>query len=544
MHDSFLLISKMSKIKNTVLIQIRKNGIQVLLLLSIFVTLASFILTKVGEKDIQYGQERIIHTYTVIQYTDQLTSLLKDAETSQRGYLLTMDEKYLEPYQNAKSNIASTQKLLEERVAQTPVQAERATRLRQLTSLRLEDLETTLSVYRNQGQQAAIEMVGTDKGKAIMDNILELFHEFNNQQLSLLETRNQDLAASIFFTSVTQWTSNIFLVFILILAISTINKERKARQKLFSDLDENNKLLLFNDGQTLMKQDETKAVNNLISSLKSATQFIKEIGNHQYNTSFTGITSENQNLNQENLSGELIRMRNQLVKVAEEERRRNWTTNGIAEFAEVLRNERNNLSELSETIVTRLVKYTSANQGGLFILNEEDSENPYLELLAAYAYNRKKFLQKKIQPGEGLVGQAFLEQDIIFLTDVPQNYVTITSGLGDANPRCLLIIPLKLNQEVLGVIELASFKVFEPYQIEFIQKVAESIASTITSVKTNEVTKRLLLNAQEMTEEMKAQEEEMRQNMEELSATQEELQRKEFEYIKRIEELESQQQNI
>ena len=83
------------------------------------------------------------------------------------------------------------------------------------------------------------------------------------------------------------------------------------------------------------------------------------------------------------------------------------------------------------------------------------------------------------------MGQAYLEKDIIFLTEVPKDYVTITSGLGGATPRCILIAPLKVNEEVLGAIELVSFKVFEPHEIEFIKKVAESIASTVTSIKIN-----------------------------------------------------------
>jgi transcriptional regulator with GAF, ATPase, and Fis domain len=124
------------------------------------------------------------------------------------------------------------------------------------------------------------------------------------------------------------------------------------------------------------------------------------------------------------------------------------------------------------------------------------------------------------------------------MTAVPTQYIQITSGLGDAPPRSLLVSPLIVNEEVFGVIELASFQKIESHVQEFVGRIGESIASTISTVRVSEKTKTLLEELQQQTEEMKSQEEEMRQNMEELVATQEEMQRKEQEYLQRIKELE------
>ena len=167
-----------------------------------------------------------------------------------------------------------------------------------------------------------------------------------------------------------------------------------------------------------------------------------------------------------------------------------------------------------------------ANQGGLFLKNDDDRNDIYYDLIATYAFDRKKFNEKRIHHGEGLVGTCAIEKETIYITDIPQNYISITSGLGGATPNSILIVPLKIDEEILGIIEIASFNTFQQYEIEFVEKIAQNIASTLSSVKVSEHTSQLLEKTQQQAEEMAAQEEEMRQNMEELQATQEEAARK------------------
>lgn len=260
------------------------------------------------------------------------------------------------------------------------------------------------------------------------------------------------------------------------------------------------------------------AVNKLVDGLRSTSGFAENIGNGNYQADFTPL-SEN-----DVLGNALINMRNNLEKVAEADKRRNWTTEGIARFGEILRKNNDNLTKLADEIIANLVKYTRANQGGLFIINNMEAQ-PFLELKSCYAWDKKKYLEQKIYAGEGLTGQAWQEKEKIYVTEVPNDYITITSGLGEANPRSVLIVPLKLNDEIYGIIEMASFNEFASYEIEFVEKIAESIASTVSSAKINERTQYLLEDSTILTEQMRAQEEEMRQNMEELQATQEEMQR-------------------
>ncbi len=224
--------------------------------------------------------------------------------------------------------------------------------------------------------------------------------------------------------------------------------------------------------------------------------------------------------------------RDKLVAERDQSEKRQWVNEGLAKFGEILR-AHENLDELGYSVVKNLVEYCKLTQGGIFIVTEGDE--PLLELKGCYAYERKKFLQRKIEPGQGLIGQCYLEREKILLYKVPDDYVHITSGLGDANPTCLILLPLKTEDSIEGVIEMAGFRRFEPHELEFLEKVCESTATVFKNVKNSERTRRLLQASQEHAEMMRSQEEEMRQNMEELAATQEEMQRKEQEFIRQIE---------
>jgi methyl-accepting chemotaxis protein len=259
-----------------------------------------------------------------------------------------------------------------------------------------------------------------------------------------------------------------------------------------------------------------------------------QLANMQNNIAFAseiskGNLAASYQLHEEDMLGKsLTEMRSSLIEAAKKEEQEKFKNVGLAEISDILRNSSASLEDLANQVLTRIIKYMNINQGGLFILQKEE-EGTYLELLASYAYNRKKYISRKIEIGEGLLGQAALEKDTVFLTDIPKDYINITSGLGEARPNCVLIVPIKSNDRMVGVMEFASFQVFQPHQIEFLEKLSETIASTIISVQVNQKTKMLLERSQQQAEELRAQEEEMRQNMEEMEATQEEMHRKEIE---------------
>ena len=322
----------------------------------------------------------------------------------------------------------------------------------------------------------------------------------------------------------------LLLIAIVIWIIAySISKPVVKTTKVLSDLakgdiDESKKI-------KIKSQDEigqmNQSVNTLIDGLNKTAEFAQEIGKGNLDKEFELLSDKDV------LGNSLLEMRESLKEAREQEEKRkiedqkqNWATQGLAKFGEILRQNTDDMHEFGYHIISNLVKYIDANQGGLFIINDDDKNDKFIELLACYAYERRKYMEKRIDFGVGLIGRCIQEQKTIYMTDLPDEYINITSGLGEAVPNALLIVPLKVNDEIFGVVELAGFNEFEGHVIKFVEEVGESIASTISTTKINIRTNQLLEQSQQQSEEMASQEEEMRQNMEELQATQEEAARR------------------
>ncbi len=284
----------------------------------------------------------------------------------------------------------------------------------------------------------------------------------------------------------------------------------------------------FNDERGEM----ISAINVLTDNLRNTKEFVTEVGKGNFESEVNVFD------NKGDLGASLDEMRSELHKIAkerekqeQEDEKRNWITQGIAHFNDILRQNTDSIEELSYKVLKTLVEYLNAVQGALFVINDDDKSNSFLELKAAFAYDRRKFIDKKIQIGEGLAGRSVQEKSVVHLTEIPGDFFEITSGLGSTKPKALLVTPLKLNDDIFGVIEVAGLKDFEDYHIEFAKKISETVASAISSMKISIQTTKLLTESKIVAEELATKEEQMRQNMEELQATQEEAARKEAEAI-------------
>ncbi|MBC8112521.1 MAG: GAF domain-containing protein [Verrucomicrobia bacterium] len=284
--------------------------------------------------------------------------------------------------------------------------------------------------------------------------------------------------------------------------------------------------------QTLDDAKKADSLNTQLTNVSQNIAFAEEVS--QGNLVFEYQLADEK----DELGKALLKMRENLLESQKREQQERFTTEGVAHIGEILRMHNQDMASMADLVVKSIVKYIHANQAGLFLL-EDDNQTPVLNLKACYAYDRKKFITKQIAIGEGLIGQCFLEKEIIYTTQIPDNYIKITSGLGQSNPTCLVLVPIKSEEKVVGVLEIASFHPLETKEFTFLEKISESLASVIMTANINEKTKELLEASQQNTEVMKAQEEEMRQNMEELQAIQEEVSRKVKDYERLLVEKEN-----
>ena len=215
----------------------------------------------------------------------------------------------------------------------------------------------------------------------------------------------------------------------------------------------------------------------------------------------------------------LIDMRDNLRDTYQQENERKWLTQGVAEFGNTLRRY-DDQRKLYDQMLSFIIKYTSASLGALFVSDMQDTSQRTLQRVAVYAYGRKKYINGSIRAGEGLAGQAFLERAMITLNEVPDNYLKIESGLGEAQPAYIVVSPLIIDGIPYGVLELASFKAIEKHKIQFITSISQELASVIKTLQANERTQLLLEETKLKEEKLRANEEAMQQTIGELHAIQ------------------------
>lgn len=260
-----------------------------------------------------------------------------------------------------------------------------------------------------------------------------------------------------------------------------------------------------------------KKIIELKTNKNEAIAFAEIIGNGDFQKSFVFQNPQN------DLAQMLVTMRQKLKLANEEETKRNWAIDGYAKFDQIFRENLNsNLDVLGRILVSNLVKYVNANQCGIFVIQENDNQPSFISLLASYAFSKNQ-QKEQIDLDEGLVGECIRTKEVIFIDNLPETYLTIESGLGVTAPKCVLIVPTVINNTALGAIEIASLNTFEPYQIDFIKKIATNFAYTYQYLKSSATMSHLFEISKKNAEELTVKEKILLENEIELKNAQETL---------------------
>ncbi|MGC3944886.1 MAG: CHASE3 domain-containing protein [Chryseolinea sp.] len=456
-----------------------------------------------------------------------IISDLNNIDMSLRGYLLVGNEAFIGTYDKIKHQNGPTMVYLQQTLPTIGLEPSVLREMEAMMNKYFELMDKAIALYRAGSATDALTIIKEDHGTAVWQTYMNLSGKIDPVIQELQDESEREygrlLTLSMFFQGV------LFIIGIptLIYAIINLQRTQKRRVTLFQKLDRQNRTLIFDSNEKLDIEDEDAVITSMIDNLKKSESFIKSISQGDLEVKWDGFSKANAEVNNHNISGALLVMRDGMKQRQADALRQQWVSEGLNKLADVIRDNQTNFELLCEKTVAFVVKYLNAQQGSLFVLNKDRDDDPHLSLMSCYAFDKKKHVTKRVDIGEGMLGQVYLEGQPSYITAVPENYIHITSGLGEARPRSLTIYPFKHNDAVVALIEIASFSALDSYALGFLADAGKSIAASMSTIQINARTQSLLEMSQQQMEQLRSQEEEMRQNMEELEATQEEMRRRE-----------------
>lgn len=254
--------------------------------------------------------------------------------------------------------------------------------------------------------------------------------------------------------------------------------------------------------------DET--TSSVLQTMKRKDELGKLV--HSFAKLFKEINMKVQEISEKN---------KELEEAAQKERERNWFSTSVSLFEGILSSQANHLSGLCDEFLLNLVKHTKSSQAALFVKKTSAEGHSIMQLQSCYAYDKKRYISRSINWGEGLVGAVWWEKEAFYMNDIPESYSKIRSGLGEAKPRSVFIIPAISEGEVEAVVEIGAFQEYCENEKALMLEVCKGLAAAIARARLQEQTQLLLKQANTLSEELKKNEEDMKQQMEEMLASRE-----------------------
>jgi CheY-like chemotaxis protein/HAMP domain-containing protein len=395
-----------------------------------------------------------------------------------------------------------------------------------LIKAEMDSIKKTFSEYYPLALQTTTQMINEGLGDDIIESLNTMQQQYNyiQEKLSAMTaekktdmgdsvTEAQNNQQNIIYTIIIVTLLSIILqIVVSVIFTRSITKPLHMIVKASSELSNGNVDVELETDSEDEIGDLAKATSMLVESTKDLTKAADAIGQGQYDVE-VNVRSD-----QDILSNAIVEMKSNLQKMTQENDIQNWLKTGQAELGEKMSGDQS-VVKLAQNVIGYVAPYLDAKVGAIFLKDDDDT----LKLSGSYAYKTRKNLSNVFKIGEGLVGQTALEKQSIIITDVPEDYVKINSGVGEASPLNILVIPLINDEQVTGVIELGSFQKFSEIHLQFLEQASENIAIAFESALSRKRVKELLEQTQNQAEELQSQQEELKVTNEELQSQQEEL---------------------
>jgi CheY-like chemotaxis protein/HAMP domain-containing protein len=286
-------------------------------------------------------------------------------------------------------------------------------------------------------------------------------------------------------------------------------------------------------------RDLTDNVNGLAANLTTQVRAIAEVSTAVTKGDLTRSIAVEAQGEVAKLKDNINEMIINLKETTQKNTEQDWLKTNLARFTRMLQGQRD-MTTVSQMVLSELAPLVDAQQG-VFYVNGGNNGTPLMKLLGSYAFTERKNLSNQFKPGQGLVGQCILEREKILLTNVPDDYIHIGSGLGQATPLNVIVLPVLFENEVKAVIELASFNRFNDTHLTFLDQLTESIGIVLNTIEANTRTEELLQQSQALATELQSQQDELKKTNEQLEKQAENL--RESEELLKSQQEELQQTN-
>ncbi|WP_434386077.1 HAMP domain-containing protein [Melittangium boletus] len=284
----------------------------------------------------------------------------------------------------------------------------------------------------------------------------------------------------------------------------------------------------------------TDNVNQLAGNLTTQVRAISEVATAVTKGDLTRSISVDAQGEVASLKDNINQMIVNLKETTQKNTEQDWLKTNLAKFSGMMQGQKN-LEAVSRLIMSELTPLVSAHHGAFFLMDVEDGA-PVAKLTSSYAYRERRTVANRFRLGESLVGQCALEKKTLLLTDVPHDYIRIASGLGEASPLNIIVLPVLFEGAVKAVIELASFHPFSTIHQIFLDQLTESIGVVLNMIMANMRTEELLRQSQSLANELQSQSRELTLQQQELRRSNSALEAQALELEEKAKLLE--QQNI